>query len=247
MSKSISFQQWVSTQALGEKIPFSVIGSIPKRWAKVEKAEIAGMSFPILKTLLTREIWFKEFIARNLGNKRMELQIGMYALAKKLRDYAPHIIDSDSMAIKELSALLTGQRIKKEEPTEGSDTEAEESDEDVVLIENESLVEAEVVVETREEILDTFCIAHIGDFQNLLCIMQSMSDETMAQMLQVTFFIASRADTSWDFSDTTTLLPDELEAIKAFISLEMNGGVVQAENTLVQAEEEESLGEELAA
>ncbi len=218
--KVVDFKAWVSSQALGEKIPFEVLGTIPKRWANVEKEEIACMQFPVLNTLLTREVWFREFIGTSLGNKKVELQVGIYTLAKKLRDFAPGIISTDTKAVHELSMLLNGQQAKEED---------------------------EAVQAEKDEMLNSFFMSHLADFQGLLNLIQSMSDNTMNEMLQVTFFIASRVDASWGFGDTSTLLPDELQAIKAFMVREMNGGVVQAEEPVQAEEEEQSLGEESAA
>lgn len=205
----MKFKEFISQQAMTEKLPFQMLGNIPKRWKDSPKEEIAGLGFPKINTLVAREVWFREFLATTVSNRRVELQISLFSLAKKFKQECGDEKMTDSQALKMLMNLANGAS----------------GENGVVNEEHES-----------------FFMRHLGDFQALMNLMQGLTDGVMEKLSLATFFIASRVDPEWEFEDTATLYPQELQAIVDFIDLEANEGKPPEETN---ATEEADLGKSL--
>ena len=198
----MKFREFITTQAMSEKLPFQLLGKIPKRWEQLEKVAIAGLEFPKMNTLIAREVWFREFLATTASNRRVELQVALFSLAKRFKEECGKGQMSDSDALKALMNL-TGGRTNDEngEP---------------------------VVVDEEHE---SFFMRHLGEFQSMLNLMQGLTDGMMERLSLATFFIVSRIDPEWEFEDTATLTADEVQGIVDFFELEAMEGKPKVNET----------------
>lgn len=194
------FKEFISTQAMTEKLPFQLLGKIPKRWEQLEKVAIAGLDFPKMNTLIAREVWFREFLATTASNRRVELQVALFSLAKRFKEECGKGVMSDSEALKALMNITNGK---------ASDENGETS-----------------VVDEEHE---SFFMRHLGEFQSMLNLMQGLTDGMMERLSLATFFIVSRIDPEWEFEDTATLTAEEVEGIVDFFELESAGGKPKGE------------------
>lgn len=210
------FKDFVKAKALEDKLPFELdIEPIAHDGPFVK---IGRFQLPQYNELLTREAWFMEVLASSVGQRRIELQIEIFSLAKLLKEELG--LENDSVALKTLSELMGGDAEQPE-----VETEEERSKRQLLADQKQS-----------------FFMRHLGRFTKLSDMVAATEEGAVESWMRITFFLLSRYDANWTFSNTAGLRKSEIAALINFINQEVNGGVLPEETT----EDEEDLGKGLS-
>lgn len=198
------FKDFVKAKALEDKLPFDMdIEPIAHDGVFVN---VGRFQLPQFNELLTRESWFMEVLASSVGQRRIELQIELYSLAKLIKEELQ--LESDSIALRVLSNLTGGGN---PEPSYG-ETEDERK-----------IREAVAVVPTEAK--EAFFMRHLHRFTKLSDMAAATEEGAVEAWMRITFFLLSRYDANWSFSKTASLRKSEIDALINFINTEANGGV----------------------
>lgn len=213
----MQFEEFVKNKALEDKLPFD-IDIKPEAW-EGPFANVGRFQLPQYNELLTREAWWLEVLASTVGQRRVELQIELYSLAKLIKSELQ--LESDSAALKMLSQMTGGA----DEPPPESETE-----------------EQRQARESLNEKKQSFFMAHLNRFTKLADMAAATEEGAVEAWMRITFFLLSRYDANWSFSKTASLRKSEIDALVKFIATEANGGVPPQE----QPETEPDLGKQSA-
>lgn len=212
----MNFKEFVKAQAVADKLPFD-LDIQPEPWDG-ECVMVGRFRLPKYNELLTRESWWLEYLASTLGQRRIELQIEIFSLAKLLKEELQ--LENDSVALKTLSELMGGENEQSEVETE------------------EERLKREVLADQKQ----SFFMRHLARFTKLSDMVAATEEGAVEAWMRITFFLLSRYDANWTFSNTAGLRKSEIAALINFINQEVNGGVLPEETT-----EEEDLGKGLSS
>lgn len=200
----MDFKEFIKAQAVRDKLPFD-ISIEPEPWDG-GFALVGRFQLPQYNELLTRESWFFEYLATTIGQRRIELQIELYSLARIIKEELQ--LESDSIALRVLSNLTGGG---SPEPKTG-----ETEDERKIR---------EAVSSVSTEAKESFFMRHLNRFTKLSDMAAATEEGAVEAWMRITFFLLSRYDGNWSFSKTASLRKSEIDALINFINTEANGGV----------------------
>ncbi len=89
------------------------------------------------------------------------------------------------------------------------------------------------------EAYQDFTDANQAEIDRVVELFRITQDENSINWLRVTFFLLSRVTTDWSLGDTASLTNKEIKEILAFITKEINGGVIPEPVTESESLEEE--------
>lgn len=183
-----SFYSFINNQALLDRLPFTIDFTIVPYSAIAGEEplikEVAGLKFPVIDSLLSRESWFFDALDDVSGLNQLQAQLEsiLISMATELQQ---------ACDIKSFSLALSYVGVTPEEIQAHDNFNA--------YLQN--------TAKQREE---------------LNKIYRQLDNDSYA-WLKVTFFILSRADSSWDVSRTTMLKDSEIQDILKLIQSENKG------------------------